>query len=113
MKEVEPAGMDRVREALEANDWGGDEDDDNMSFGSFEDGEDDGDVDPLKSIGDEMGREMFGLHNAIFGDESGAGEEGDNEEMQVEKLEAMMMRMATLKGMDIRTSRINSIDFVR
>lgn len=106
--------MDRVMEALEANDWGGDEDD-TLSFGSFEDAEDGGDGDLLKSIGDEMGREMFGLHNAIFGDESGVGGEEDNEEMQVEKLEAMMMRMAALKGTHERfwISRINSIEFAR
>lgn len=106
--------MDRVMEALEANDWGGDEDD-TLSFGSFEDAEDGEDVDLLKSIGDEMGREMFGLHNAIFGDESGVGGEEDNEEMQVEKLEAMMMRMAALKGTHERfwISRINSIVFAR
>lgn len=85
--------MDRVVEALEANDWGGDDGDDAASFGSFEDAED-ADVDPLKSIGDEMGREMFGLHNAIFGD----AEAEDTEEVQVEKLEAMMLRMAALKG---------------
>lgn len=97
---VEPAGMDRVVEALEANDWsggdgdgGGDDDDDAVSFGSFEDGADD----PLKPIGDEMGREMFGLHNAIFGEE----DEEEDEELQVEKLEAMMLRMAALKGMSI------------
>jgi Alpha and gamma adaptin binding protein p34 len=96
--------MDRVREALEANDWGGD---DSASFGSFEDGEDDDGegMDPLKFIGDEMEREMFGLHNAIFGGESDAGgdsahgeAEDEDEEVQVEKLEAMMMRMAALKG---------------
>lgn len=95
--------MDRVTEALEANDWGGD--DDTASFGSFEDGEEEGeDMDPLKYIGDEMEREMFGLHNAIFGDESRSGGgsnqgEEDDEELQVEKLEAMMMRMSALKGM--------------
>lgn len=94
--------MDRVVEALEANDWSGgdgdgedndDGDDDAVSFGSFEDGADD----PLKPIGDEMGREMFGLHNAIFGEEN----EEEDEELQVEKLEAMMLRMAALKGMSI------------
>ncbi|KAH0610838.1 uncharacterized protein H6S33_011265 [Morchella sextelata] len=90
----EPAGMERVHEALEANDWGGD-DDDAASFGSFEDGEEG--VDPLKLVGDEMEREMFGLHSAIFPDEDGEGEDED-EELQVEKLEAMMMRMAALKG---------------
>lgn len=98
--------MDRVTEALEANDWGGD-DNDAASFGSFEDGEEGEDMDPLKYIGDEMEREMFGLHNAIFGDEDGSGGgsshqgEEDDEELQVEKLEAMMMRMAALKGMPL------------
>lgn len=95
----EPAGMERVREALEANDWGGDDDDDAASFGSFEEGEDG--EDPLKLVGDEMEREMFGLHSAIFPDEDGEGEgegEEEDEELQVEKLEAMMMRMAALKG---------------
>lgn len=89
-------GMERVTEALEANDWGGD--DDTASFGSFEGGEDGEDMDPLKYIGDEMEREMFGLHSAIYGDETGSGGEEDDEEVQVEKLEAMMMKMAALKG---------------
>ncbi|KAH8147277.1 uncharacterized protein LAJ45_08755 [Morchella importuna] len=100
----EPAGMERVREALEANDWGGDDDyDDAASFGSFEDGEG---VDPLKMVGDEMEREMFGLHSAIFPDEDGEGEEEEeDEELQVEKLEAMMMRMAALKDMGEEISK--------
>lgn len=99
--------MERVLEALEANDWAGDDIDDAGSFGSFEDGDEEGEgMDPLRLIGDEMGREMFGLHNAIFGDEGSAGEgsnhgetDVEDEEAQVEKLEAMMATMAALKGM--------------
>ncbi|KAI5841871.1 hypothetical protein DFP73DRAFT_528298 [Morchella snyderi] len=100
----EPAGMERVHEALEANDWGGDDDDDDAaSFGLFEDGEE-GEEDPLKLVGDEMEREMFGLHSAIFPDEDEEGEDED-EELQVEKLEAMMMRMAALKDMGEEVSK--------
>ncbi|KAG0125945.1 hypothetical protein HOY82DRAFT_492155 [Tuber indicum] len=114
----ECAGMERVREALEANDWaaddeigdddGGDGDDDAGSFGPFTSGGDDDGVgiDPLKFIGDEMEREMFGLHRAIFGDEESTGEssihgvtDDEDEEAQVEKLESMMMRMSALKDM--------------
>lgn len=113
----ESAGMERVREALEANDWAADDeigdgdgedgDDDAGSFGSFAGGGDDGEgMDPLKFIGDEMEREMFGLHRAIFGDEESTGEssvhgitDDEDEEAQVEKLETMMMRMSALKGM--------------
>ncbi|RPB00039.1 hypothetical protein L873DRAFT_1789253 [Choiromyces venosus 120613-1] len=117
----ESAGMERVKEALEANDWAADDElgedgdeEDVGSFGSFENGEDDGEgMDPLKFIGDEMGREMFGLHRAIFGDEESTGEssvhgvtDDEDEEAQVEKLEAMMMRMSALKGISSSTQTI-------
>jgi len=112
----ESAGMERVREALEANDWAADDeigdedgDDDAGSFGSFAGGGDDREgIDPLRFIGDEMEREMFGLHRAIFGDGESTGEssihgitDDEDEEAQVEKLETMMMRMSALKGMSV------------
>ncbi|CUS11515.1 unnamed protein product [Tuber aestivum] len=117
----ESAGMERVREALEANDWAADDeigdgdgygggedgDDDGGSFGSFTGAGDGGEeADPLKFIGDEMEREMFGLHRAIFGGEESAGDssvrgitdDDEDEEAQVEKLETMMMKMSALKA---------------
>ncbi|PWW74829.1 hypothetical protein C7212DRAFT_206551 [Tuber magnatum] len=122
----ENAGMERVREALEANDWAADDEtgdgdgedgeDDGGSFGSFSSAGDGGEgMDPLKFIGDEMEREMFGLHRAIFGDEESTGEssvhgitdddDDEDEEAQVEKLETMMMRMTALKDMGEEVSK--------
>ncbi|KAI5787150.1 hypothetical protein EDC01DRAFT_729238 [Geopyxis carbonaria] len=104
----EAGGLARVGEALAANDWAGDGDDlsDGGSFGSFEgegeggeggDGDGEGE-DVLRPIREEMEREMFGLHDAIMA--GGDGREDDKEddgEIEVERLEAAMMKLAALK----------------
>ncbi|KAK6350099.1 hypothetical protein TWF696_006346 [Orbilia brochopaga] len=109
----EPTGMERVKEALEANDWTAgpsldldtlDELDDDdlaeLAGESLVDG--DGNVrNGLKLEADEMEREMFGLHQAILdavGDKDNEDEE-DDEELQVEQLEAAMQRLQTVKEM--------------
>ncbi|KAL7270940.1 hypothetical protein RUND412_006331 [Rhizina undulata] len=95
----EPAGMERVQEALEANDWNGD---DGGAGYDFDDEDEDGEYDGLKLIGDEMEREMFGLHNAIFGEDGHDGhgtEDEPDEECQVEMMETVMMRMQALKDL--------------
>jgi len=94
----EVMGMERVKEALEANDWMGGSD----WVPSDEDEEGEG-GDGVKAIGDEMEREMFGLHKAIFAGEDGDGEE-EGEEMQVEKLEAVMTKLTMLKGISFNGS---------
>ncbi|KAF3930589.1 hypothetical protein ABW19_dt0204567 [Dactylella cylindrospora] len=101
-------GMERLREALEANDWNApvslgldDElDDDDLAELAGEDPVDhNGNVrNGLKLEADEMEREMFGLHQAIL--EVGEGpEDDDDEELQVEQLEAAMQRLQAVKDM--------------
>jgi hypothetical protein len=99
----EVVGMERVKEALEANDWTGDDGGDLDGLDGLDELGEDGDglsddegPDPLKFIGDEMEREMFGLHSAIFPDsESGPK---DEEEGEIEKLDSIMFRLQTMKG---------------
>ncbi|TGO55896.1 hypothetical protein BOTNAR_0235g00080 [Botryotinia narcissicola] len=98
----EPMGLERLKEALEANEWeGGDDDGEGIDLGDFED---DGDDD--KSIGfgievAEMEMEMFGMKQEIYGKSSGKTnpeEEIENED-GVEQLEALMLRMQAVKDM--------------
>lgn len=117
----EPVGIDRVREALEANDWGGGDGDDDGeaalaefeeilaagdageaggSGGGGRDGEDGEkeEEDSMKSIGDETEREMFGLHRAIVGAEDGDEDGDDGDDDEVGKLEATLAKLQALKG---------------
>ena len=89
----ERVGVDRVIEALEANDWAGD-----GELGLSDEEEDGEDVDALKPIGDEMEREMFGLRSAIYGNDDDDDEDPADQEKEVEKLEAAMAKMMMLKG---------------
>ncbi|KAK6503066.1 hypothetical protein TWF481_008102 [Arthrobotrys musiformis] len=103
----EPTGMERLKEALEANDWNAplslgldDLDDDELDELAGEDPVDqDGNVrNGLKLEANEMEQEMFGLHQAIL-DEIGDDDDEDDEEIQVESLEAAMQRLQTVKDM--------------
>lgn len=94
-------GIDRLKEALEANEWeGGGDEGENIDLEGLED-----DGDENKSIGfgieaAEMEMEMFGMKQAIHGDsteEAGASEEVENED-GVDQLEALMLRMQAVKG---------------
>jgi len=92
-------GVERVKEALEACDWAGDDGDgDEGLLDELEelDGDREGEEDVLKPVRDEMEREMFGLHSAIVGED---GNEDDDEELQVEKLEATMAKLQALKDL--------------
>ncbi|TGO22454.1 hypothetical protein BPAE_0168g00250 [Botrytis paeoniae] len=100
----EPMGLERLKEALETNEWeGGDDDDDGegIDLGDFED-----DGDDNKSIGfgieaAELEMEMFGMKQAIYGESSektNPEEEVENED-GVEQLEALMLRMQAVKDM--------------
>ncbi|KAI9860748.1 MAG: hypothetical protein M1813_005671 [Trichoglossum hirsutum] len=104
----ELVGLERIREALEANDWAADDDIEGL------DGLDDSDEDREQGSGfsaeaAEMEREMFGLKIAIhgggdgsaqkLGEEEEEGDDGQDEEFQVEQLEAMMLRMQAVKDM--------------
>jgi hypothetical protein len=82
----EEMGVNRIEDALKANDWeGGDGDD----FG-FEDEEFGEGLDAEEA---EMGMELFGMKAAVNGIE-----EEEKEEAQVEELEGMMRRMVAIKG---------------
>ncbi|KAI9791575.1 MAG: hypothetical protein M1833_001496 [Piccolia ochrophora] len=100
-RSIEPVGMARVKEALEANDWAGGGD-------SLEGlGADElGDVDEgsgFKLEADELEREMFGMKSAISTSQdqgSGVNQDGnEDEEVEVEQMEAMMLKLRAVKDM--------------
>jgi hypothetical protein len=111
----EREGMSRIKEVLETHDW-------SMAGGnSGFDGDDDPDMDSEEDLQDqllglgssrgfgdevhELEREMFGLRMAIErgggdGDERDDSDHDDGEdEIDVESMEALMMRMQAIKGM--------------
>jgi len=97
----EPQGVARLKEALEANDWGGGgvEDDDELHVSDLEGSDDEGSLE--FGIGrDEMKDEMVGMKQAIYGGGTCMdGEDVDPEEdEEVEKLHAMMLRMQAVRG---------------
>jgi hypothetical protein len=104
MQNIEPVGLERIKEALETNDWAAEDvlqDLDGLDVGD-EDGEQES---GFGAEAAEMEREMLGLKMAIHGGGSeaqklGEEEEGDvqDQELQVEQLEAMMLRMQAIKG---------------
>ncbi|RPB29771.1 hypothetical protein L211DRAFT_854935 [Terfezia boudieri ATCC MYA-4762] len=122
----ERQGVERVREALEANDWDNSGNDGDLGFDDDE-VEDAADADAgvdergvLGSVAGEFEQEMFGLRQAIErGGSSGGGLDGlfdglekddddddgeerneEGERKQVEDMERMMMKMATLRDLD-------------
>lgn len=93
----EPVGMERVKEALEANDWeafeelGSDLEDELQELGIGEDWEG-----GLHGEELEMGKELFGMKSAIgAGDDAGEDDEG----ARVEELQQMMVKMQAIKDM--------------
>lgn len=95
-------GLERLKEALEANEWvGGIDDGEDIDLGDLEELDDD----DSKSIGfgieaAEMEMEMFGMKQAIYGQSTastGADKEVENED-GVDQLEALMLRMQAVKG---------------
>jgi len=94
-------GIARIKEALEANDWSTGEGDgfqsDDLGLGGGE--EEDG-TEGFGAEAAEMEREMFGMRNAIYGEgqyQSGEGDEQD-EELKVEQLGNLMLKMQVVKG---------------
>ena len=100
---TEKVGLERLKEALEANDWEASEELDDLGFEDF-----DGDGDDADSLGfgieaAEMELEMFGMNQAIYGgtQDKEEGEEEEEEEARdedVEQLQAMMMKLQAVKG---------------
>lgn len=103
----EEMGVKRVVAALEAQEWDGVGADDEFGLddADFEEG--------LDAEEREMGREMFGLKNAICGLNMDDDEDADkDEEAQVEELEGLMRKMAAIKGIyTIRTPFLPNTDF--
>jgi hypothetical protein len=101
LTDVEPMGIERLKEALEANDWdGGDDLGGDLGLAGIE-----GDDDDDKSVGfgleaAEMEMEMFGMKQAIAGEPSGSGEADEDADQadEVDQLEALMLRMQAVRG---------------
>ncbi|PQE15574.1 putative small nuclear ribonucleo SM D3 protein [Rutstroemia sp. NJR-2017a BBW] len=98
----EPMGIERLKEALEANDWdGGNDLGDDLGLDDI-----DGDDDDEKSVGfgleaAEMEMEMFGMKQAIAGEPSGSGDVDEDADQadEVDQLEALMLRMQAVRDM--------------
>ena len=96
-------GLERLKEAFEANDWeGGDDLGEDLTLEDL-----DGDGEEAEgSIGfgidpSEMEEEMAGMKRAIYGGDLGMEEEDENEadqDEEVEKLQAMMLKMQAVRG---------------
>jgi len=95
--------MERLKEALEANDWEAGEELEDLGFEDF-----DGDEDDTESLGfgieaAEMEAEMFGMKQAIYSgtqDREDDDEEGEQDE-DVEQLQAMMLKLQAVRGMNL------------
>lgn len=109
---LELMGVERLKEALEANDWDGNDDAegevnvDDLEAGDDEE-EDDGSIgfgiDPA-----EMKDEMAGMKQAIYGGSAGGdvdleGEEAGDREIQ--QMQAMMLKMQAVRGKSLRAFR--------
>jgi len=96
---IEPMGLERLKEALEANDWdGGDDAGDELMLEDFEDNDE-----TEGSIGfgieaAEMEAEMAGMKQAIYGGGVDEEDEDGNGDEDVEKLQAMMLKMQAVRG---------------
>lgn len=86
----EKTGMDRLREALEANDWtqtAGDEGIDDDAFGDFQEEE------------HEMSAELWGLKASLLGAEDESdGHDEDGDGLQVDNLEQLMNQALAIRG---------------
>ncbi|RFU28840.1 hypothetical protein B7463_g7487, partial [Scytalidium lignicola] len=103
----EPMGLERLKEALEANEWDGDDLDSFEGIDDFEsldidDGDERLDRNFLGLESTEMEMEIFGMKRALYEaseneDEEGDKKDGDDEE--VEQLQAMMLKLQAVRDM--------------
>ncbi|TVY82508.1 Increased recombination centers protein [Lachnellula suecica] len=102
----EPMGIERLKEALETNDWeGGDDLEAAIDFDDIDEKDDD----DVASVGfgidpAEMADEMAGMKRAIYGgglDENDGEDVDDEDDDEVEKLQAMMLKMQAVRDMDV------------
>lgn len=98
---IEPQGLERLKEALEANDWvgGGAEEEDELHVSDLEGSDEEGSLD-FGISRDEMRHEMVGIKQAIYSEGAGQGSDEINPEQdeEVEKLQAMMLKMQAVRG---------------
>ena len=103
---AEPVGIARIKEALQANDWDGGEGEEFLSesldLGS-DDEDEDGGIVPKAEVA-QIEREMFGMRDAIYGQRPGQSREddGQDEELKVEELERLMVKVQVVKGESYR-----------
>lgn len=106
---AEPVGIERIKEALAANDWAVDADDAEIEDTMAELGLDGEDFHGSFAAEEaEINMEFLGMKTAINnqGEEQSATAEAD-EAAQVEELEKMMVKMQAVKGL---LSRIATLD---
>ena len=96
-------GLERLKEALESNDWeGGDDLGEDITLEDLD--EDDEEAEGSIGFGidaNEMEEEMAGMKRAIYAGGLGMEEEDENEadrDEEVEKLQAMMLKMQAVRG---------------
>ncbi|KAG4426326.1 hypothetical protein IFR04_000509 [Cadophora malorum] len=98
----EPMGMERLKEALEANDWeGNDELGEAIDLDGLENESDDaGSIGFGLDAADkaEMEKEMRGMKQAIYGGDDDGGEEEPNDQ-DVEELQALMLKMQAVRDL--------------
>jgi len=97
---LEPVGIARIKEALEANEWAGDEELDVDALG-LDDDDEEGFGDTFAAEEAEMGIEFMGMKTAVNGGDDvrqALGEEKDEEADRVEGLERMMHQMQAIRG---------------
>lgn len=94
-------GIERLREALEANDWESNELGEGINPEDFEN-DDDGEGGGSIGFGievAEMEMEMFGMKQAVYGgDNAEQNEDEEGQDEEVEQLQAMMLRMQAVRG---------------
>ncbi|KAI9763281.1 MAG: hypothetical protein M1840_000763 [Geoglossum simile] len=102
----EPLGLERIKEALEVNNWATNDDNlDSPLLGETEDQDDGGRETGFSAEAAELEQEIVGLKMAIYGnglaeeDEDASGGGGKDQEFQVEQLEAVMLRLQAVRDM--------------
>lgn len=105
MREVELLGVDRLREALESNDWDGNDDlESGAILDDLEAGDEDDDETGSLGFGidpSEAKEEMAGMKQAIYSGSGGGEDEIEDEETgdkEIQQLQAMMLKMQAVRG---------------
>ncbi|KAG0648660.1 Small nuclear ribonucleoprotein Sm D3 [Hyphodiscus hymeniophilus] len=104
----EPTGLGRLKEALESNDWEGDDESGEVDLEDFD--EEDDEAEGSKGFGidaEEMEMEMAGMKRAIYGGglDLEEDENDDDQDDEVEKLQTMMLKMQAVDmGADLPES---------